>query len=284
MKATRSVSSRHRANHRPDRHVLYEAAVQAVDYDLDFVERVYRGLRRREPQRLREDFCGTGALAGAWVLRGPRRRAWGVDRDRTTLAWAQRHRLPRLGEAARRLTLEHRDVRVRTHPKVDVVVALNFSYWVFHHRRDLLAYFESVRRSLRRGGLLVLNAFGGTESMAPMVERRRISASTSIRGDRIPPFTYEWEQVSFNPIDHRLRCYIHFRFRDGSRIQRAFRYDWRLWTLPEIGETLRAAGFDGVRNYIEGWDDENHRPADHHLLRKRFENQEGWLAFVVGVT
>jgi hypothetical protein len=30
-----------------------------------------------------------------------------------------------------------------------------------------------------------------------------------------------------------LVCHIHFDFEDGSRLERAFSYDWRLWSLPE---------------------------------------------------
>lgn len=30
-------------------------------------------------------------------------------------------------------------------------------------------------------------------------------------------------------------------------LRRAFRYHWRLWTLPELREMLLAAGFDDVR-------------------------------------
>src|SRR5690242_11707983 len=55
----------------PDRHALYEVAVQGVDWDLDFLERVWRYRHPgRAPRRFREDFCSTAALATAWVLRG----------------------------------------------------------------------------------------------------------------------------------------------------------------------------------------------------------------------
>src|SRR5262245_34724867 len=111
-----------------DRHVLYEAAVQGVEYDLDFVERVHRGNSGRWPRLLREDFCGTAALAAAWAVRRPENRAWGVDHDARVLAWARAHRLPRLGEAASRVRLTRGDVRRRRGPLMDAVVALNFSY------------------------------------------------------------------------------------------------------------------------------------------------------------
>ena len=266
-----------------DRHVLYEAAVQGVEYDIDLFQRIYRRHRGKRFTRLREDFCGTAALASAWVRRRPENEAWGVDIEREVLDWARAHRVPRMRNSAKRLRLIQADVRAAGAPKVDCVCAMNFSYWVFHQRRDLLAYFKSVRRSLRGGGVFVANAFGGTGAEKPLTERTRISPSQSAEGDRVPPFTYVWEQLTFNPIDHHLTCAIHFRFRDGTQMKRAFFYDWRLWTLPEIRDVMLEAGFKAVHFYIEGWDDTHDLPDDTFRLRTRFENQHGWLACVVGL-
>ena len=52
-----------------DRHLLYTAAVQSVDADLDFFLRVYKRKRGEPFKTLREDFCGTAALACEWVRR-----------------------------------------------------------------------------------------------------------------------------------------------------------------------------------------------------------------------
>lgn len=271
------------SRHRPILHALYEASVQGVEYDLDLMERIYRRHHGRRFRLLREDFCGTAALAGAWVLRRPENRAWGLDLDGPTLDWARTHRLPRLGPAARRLELIQADVRRVTRPRADVIGANNFSYWVFHQRRDLVRYFRSAHRSLRRGGLLFLSAFGGTEAAGSLVERKKVAASNSIAGDPTPAFTYVWEQKSFNPIDARLLCHIHFEFRDGSTIRRAFTYDWRMWSLPELYDALDEAGFRGTECYVEGWDDDGGKSDEVFRLRRRFKNQEGWLALVVGI-
>lgn len=266
-----------------DRHVLYEAAVQGEEFDLDLFERIYRRHHGRTFRDLREDFCGTAAIAAAWVIRRPRNRAWAVDIAASPLDWARAHRVPFLGAAARRLSLNRSDVRAPGGPSVDLVCAMNFSYWVFKTRRDLLRYFRSARRSLRPGGLLVVNAFGGSATMERLVETRRIGASTSAEGRPVPAFTYVWEQRSFNPIDHHLRCAIHFRLRDGRVMRRAFTYDWRMWTLPEVQDAMRDAGFRSAEVYVEGWDDQRHRPDDVYRLRRRFENQDSWLALVVGI-
>ena len=272
-----------RAKPRPDRHLLYTAAVQHVEHDLDALERIYRRHNGRAALLLREDFCGTAAAACEWVRRGPRRRAWGVDLHRPTLAWARRRRLPLLGEAARRLTLVHADVRDVARPRVDMVKALNFSYWVFKSREELAGYFRAVRRSLARGGLLCLDAYGGTDTCQATVESRRVRASRGPGGERVPPFRYVWEQRDFNPVDHHLRCWIHFDLDDGRKMNRAFTYDWRMWTLPEIRELLDAAGFRESIVYVQDWDDKAHRDLDTYSVRRRFENQLSWLAFVIGV-
>jgi SAM-dependent methyltransferase len=267
---------------RPDRHLLYTSAVQHVDLELRNLIRIYRRRRGRAPALLREDFCGTAALACAWAQGGPRRRAWGVDLHGATLAWARRHRLAPLGPAATRVTLIQADARSVTGPAVDVITALNFSYWVFKTRRALGEYLRKARRSLRPGGMLFLDAFGGTDATQALVETSRIAPSRGPGGERIPRFTFVWEQSSFNPIDHHLRCHIHFRLRDGRVMRRAFNYDWRMWTLPEIRELLAEAGFRGSRVFIQDWDDKANHTLTTYSSRTRFENQSGWLAYIVG--
>src|SRR5881392_1014712 len=184
-----------------DRHALYEVAVQGVDWDLDFLERVWRYRHPgREPRRFREDFCSTAALATAWVLRGRDREAWGVDLDPEPLAWARAHRLKYVREAAARVHLVRGDVRRPRRPEVDVACALNFSWWVFHQRADLLHYLRATRAGLARGGVLVLNLFGGSRAERPLVERTRKAAQNGPDGERLPGFTYVWEHASYNPM------------------------------------------------------------------------------------
>ena len=285
---TRRRRAPRRARTRPrglgrDPRALYEAAVQSVDFDLDFIERVYRTWRGRRFERFREDFCATAALAAGWVLRRPAHRAWAVDLDPAPLAWCRRHRLPAMRAAARRLTLLRRDVRRVAGPRVDAIAALNFSYWVFKRRHELVDYFRAARRALRRDGILVVNAFGGSEAMADLTEKRQIAASQAVDGTPIERFTYEWEHESFNVVDHHMVCHIHFRFRDRSAIRRAFSYDWRLWTLPEVREAMLEAGFRRAEIYLEGWNEKKNEGDEIFRRRRYFENQLGWLAYVVGL-
>lgn len=269
----------------PHRHLLYTAAVQSVETDLDFMQRVYRKERGGQRfRRLREDFCGTAALACEWVRRNPKNWAWGVDLDRATLDWGQTHYVPRLGRAARRLRFLCSDVLEVREPKVDVVVAQNFSYSVFKQREQLQQYFRRVRRSLLPGGMFFLDAFGGTESIIAISETRRIAVSTALDGSRVSAFTYVWEQARFNPIDHHIVCHIHFKLGGGIKLNRAFTYDWRLWTLPELRELLLDSGFEAAEVYVEGWDEKEEDTDGIYRRRTRFENDAGWVAYVIGLS
>lgn len=266
-----------------DRYRFYEAAVQDVDFDLDLFRSVYRKLRGRGFTRLREDFCGTARLACTWVQRRRDRLAWAVDLNPRPLDWARANHLPLMGAAAERVQLLRDDVLAVRTPPVDVLAALNCSYWVFKRRAQLLDYLRRARRALASGGLLFLDAFGGEGAMRSLTERRRVRGMRTWAGERVEPFTYVWEQKSFNPVDAHLRAAIHFRLDDGRQVRNAFTYDWRMWSLPELDDALRDAGFADVHVYVQAWDDARNQPLSIYRRRGRFENQEAWLAYVVGV-
>lgn len=265
-----------------DRHYLYSASVQSVDADIKFFKRVYKKRNGRPFRRLREDFCGTALLAHDWVRRSPDHSAWGVDLDRPTLDWGIEHYGPRLGPAKERLHLLNRNVLEVTSPEVDLVTASNFSYSVFKSRDELCRYFRAVRQSLAAAGLFVLDVWGGQEVMGEDIEKRKIDAEKAFDGTKVPSFNYIWEQERFNPIDHQIVCHIHFRMNDGTKIKRAFTYDWRLWTLPEMRELLQEAGFESSEVYVEGWDDDEDEPDGIFRKKTYFENDDGWVAYLVG--
>ena len=267
---------------RPDRYQLYEAAVQDVDFDLELFGRVYRR-RRGSFERLREDFCGTARLACTWVERKRSRRAWAIDLSPAPLAWARANHLPVVGSAAQRLHLLRRDVRRASTPRVDLIAALNCSYWVFKRRPQLVDYLRRAHRTLSPRGLMFLDAFGGEGAMRSLSERRRVRGMRAYAGTPVPTFTYVWEQKSFNPVDNGLRAAIHFELEGGRTLRNAFTYDWRMWSLPEIDEALRDAGFADVEVHVQAWDEERNQPLNIYRRRGRFENQEAWLAYIVGV-
>ena len=267
-----------------DRHLLYSASVQSADADLDFFKRVFKRKRGKRFTTIREDFCGTALLACEFVKRSPKNRAIGIDLDRKTLEWGRERNVHVLGKAAARLTLIEGNVLDPGHPRAEVIAALNFSYNVFKEREALREYFRAVRKATPPGGMFFLDAFGGTEAMEEDEEDRKIPSSTAFDGTKVPKFTYIWEQAAFNPVTHDILCHIHFKLGDGTRLRRAFTYDWRLWTLPELQELLLEAGFAETEVYVEGWDDEEDDTDGIFRRRKSFENQCGWVAYVVGLT
>ena len=255
-----------------DRHVLYELSVQEPEADLDFAERFYRKMRGKRPTLLREDFCGTAAISCEWVRRRRSNLALGVDLDPKVLAWGRKHNLAALSEsAAERVRLVEADVLDVQRPKADMTLAMNFSYWIFKTRPELLRYLRSAYKALKRDGVMVLDAFGGSDAQVILEEKTKIDG----RG-----FTYVWDQAKFNPINNDLTCYIHFDFPDGTRMRRAFTYHWRLWSLTEVCEALREVGFRTADVYWEG-EDEDGEGDSIFRLRKRAENTEGWIAYIV---
>ena len=253
-----------------DRYELYEASVHDAKAEVDFMQKTFRELRGRQPLTFREDFSGPASATCEWVRRGSRCRAIGVDIDPDVLEWGRRHRLSLLRPAARRrVTLIKADVlRVRTEP-VDVVAALNFSYWIFRERPLLLRYLGRVRQALTGDGILVLDAFGGYEALQEKEEHTRHRR-----------FTYVWDQARYHPVTGDFECHIHFRFPDGSRIERAFTYDWRLWTLPELRELLQEAGFRKVTVYWEG-DDGDGGGNGEFTPEILGDADAGWVAYLV---
>jgi SAM-dependent methyltransferase len=267
-----------------DDHHLYQGAVQYVDADLEFAAKVHRRATGRPLHSIREDFCGTALLACEWVKRGAPRTAIGVDLDAGTLAFGREHNVARLGTARDRLTLLRGDVRTVDCEKVEAILALNFSYWIFKTRDELRAYFAHARRGLERGGVFVLDAFGGRESMGTGLDRRVIAAQTLPDGTKLPRYVYRWDQAKFNPVDHAYTCHIHFDLPGGSTREKAFTYDWRFWTLPELRELLVEAGFTSAEVWLDGWDEERRESDGIWKPRKRFEHDAVWVAYVVGHT
>ena len=255
---------------RADRHELYEAAVQDPPTEVELVARQFKRLRKRRGLTLREDFCGTGVFSLAWAQSHKEREAWGLDLDRETLDWGTVQRLRPAGEAVgARVHLLERNVMTGLRKRVDLVCAFNFSYWIFKTRAELLRYFKAARRGLVDDGLFFLDAFGGTE--VPMRDRNERSE----RG-----FVYEWEHEHFDALTNELRCAIHFSFSDGSKIERAFAYDWRMWTLPEIKELLLEAGFSKVR-FLWERSDEDGDGTGAYYEPKTADNEGLWWAYIV---
>ena len=264
-----------------DIHVLYQKAVQSSEFEIEFYEDRYREIRgrRKKPMLLREDFCGTAMLTKDWCLSNKNRRAIGVDLCSDTLQWGMEHNIkPAGGEVAERISLLNENVLSVVTEKVDVICAMNFSFCIFEKRELLKAYFENARKGLKDDGLFFCDLMGGTNTIDECEEYQYINEEDVM---------YIWEQASYNPVDNHTQCYIHFEFDDGSRIDKAFSYSWRLWTLPELKELLLEVGFKSVQifweEFEEDGDPENEymQGTGNYRAVTEVPQQESWLAYIV---
>ncbi len=254
-----------------DKHELYELSVQSPEAECDFIDKVWKERRGRVARSIREDFCGTAIASVEWVKRHASNTAVGVDVDAGVLDWARARFPDRLdADQLRRLTLKRADVRTVRTPPVDSVLAMNFSYYIFKTRPELLRYFKCVHRALVDDGLFLLDAYGGSDAFLEMEETRKVSG-----------FTYIWDQHHYNPITGDAVNYIHYKFPDGTELRKAFKYVWRLWTLPELRELLVEAGFKDATVYWEGTDEETGEGNDEFEATMTGEACPGWIAYLV---
>lgn len=254
-----------------DKHHYYQNAVQCVEAEIDFVSDTFKSLKGRPARTLREDFCGTAQTACEWIGRDADHLAWGVDLDPLVLQWGADHNIAAMQEdQQQRITLLNEDVMQTSAPQVDAVLAMNFSYFIFMDRTTMIRYFSSVRESLNPDGVFFLDAFGGYEAAKEVREERECDG-----------FTYIWEQASFNPINSQMQCYIHFETDDGIKMDRAFSYYWRLWTLPEITSMLLEAGFSSAEVYWEGTDEETGEGDGVYTLSREGTADAAWVCYLV---
>lgn len=254
-----------------DRYYLYQESVQDTAAEINFVEETWHKLRPRPAILLREDFCGTLNTACEWVRRDSQHYAIGIDWDSEVLEWGRLNNLEQLDDDQfSRITLLQENVLEAQTEPADIVLAMNFSYFLFLERGKLLEYFCAVHGALVDDGIFFLDAYGGYDAPKELIEERECDG-----------FTYIWDQTSFNPIDSRMTCYIHFEFPDHSRLDKAFSYDWRLWTLPEIRELLSEAGFADSTVYWEGTDEESNEGNGVFAPTESGDADPGWICYIV---
>lgn len=224
---------------RPDKHRLYELAVQTPELDVEILDRIARRRAGRAPRTLREDFAGTARLSAAWVGSDDDREAVAVDLDPRVLAYAKRHHVAALEEDADRLELVCADVRARSSRTFDVITAMNFS-WALFDDGALAEYLESAATCLEDEGMLVLEIFGGEEM-------RR----TLVREHRHEGFTYVWEQRASEQRPDIVDARIHFRLDGGRELRDAFAYRFHLRPLDALCAQLARAQLSAIELYVE---------------------------------
>jgi SAM-dependent methyltransferase len=271
---------------------LYRWATQDPPTQAAVLAEMYRRIRGQPAQVLREDFAGNAADSVAWVAADSRRRAIAVDIDAPTLVCAKARAQRLLGDHYQRIDFQCGDVLALCPPAVEraqLLCVLNFSCFYFHQRAQLQRYFEHAFASLDETGLLVLNMFGGASAMKPRLDTHRITPQSEAGTAALAPFDYEWEQRSFDACQSRLDCRIHFVVSDPDapggrrRIDDAFRYDWRLWSLPELRECLLSAGFHEVQVWRHTAVEERGRTRVCLGPVETLQDLGLWLAYVIAI-
>jgi SAM-dependent methyltransferase len=254
-----------------DVHILYEDSVQCVESEIDFVDITYKEIRGKRAIKLREDFCGTMNTSCEWVRRRKSNIAYSIDIDQDVLDWGTNNKLLKLGkEQQQRINIIKGDVTKTITENMDIVLAMNFSYWIFKDRQSMTNYYRHIYNNLDTNGIFFLDCFGGPEAIKEMEEE------TEYKG-----YSYIWDQHKYNPITGDGLFYIHFKFDDGSKIKKAYTYDWRVWTLPEITEMLADAGFK-PSVYWEGTGEDGEGNGEFYRTLQG-EADDSWIAYIVAV-
>lgn len=255
---------------------LYERSVQSAEYHAAWFVSIYKDIHGKYPKHLREDFCGTFQISCEWVKKNRNNTAIAIDLDPEPLAYGKRRNYSELNKDQKgRLQLLRKNVLIPTQPKRDVIVAGNFSFFIFKKRSELLTYFRACQRSLETGGALILESAGGPGMISKSVERKTVPLNKTEK------FTYIWDQKSFDPISRNGKYSIHFKLPNGKTLRNAFHYDWRLWTIPETRDALLEAGF--TKTYVY-WETEHRgRGTGEYLQTESADNAYSWIAYIVGV-
>ena len=163
---------------------LYEESVQNVDFEIEFISKIFKRKNKTICRSIREDFCASAKISSAWVQNKVNNIAYAVDLDQKILDFAKKTFESSMSkDELKRIKLMKGDSKLMQTPKVDCVSAFNFSYWVFKERVDLIKYFKNAYKNLKTNGLLMLDAFGGYEAHQELEERTDHKK-----------FTYCWDQ------------------------------------------------------------------------------------------
>ena len=65
-------------------------------------------------------------------------------------------------------------------------------------------------------------------------------------------------------------------------MRKAFTYDWRMYTLPEIKDILIDAGFSDVIIYWQGWDEDGDGDGDFYKA-KNADADAGWICYLAAI-
>ena len=254
-----------------DKYFHYRESVQGPENDVGYLSDTYKALRGRPASSMREDFCGTFAICCEWAKTQDDRVAYGIDLDPEPIAYGRQHYLSQLdSSAAERVHIREENVLSPDLKPVDLVCALNFSYFIFKERETLKQYFANVLKTLNDDGIFIVDCFGGSKCYEANEEETEYEDLG---------FSYYWDQDNFNPINNEAQFYIHFKRNGEKKREKVFAYDWRLWSIAELRDIMMEAGFSSTHVYWEGTDDDGE--GDGEFTRTEMgEECESWVAYI----
>jgi cyclopropane fatty-acyl-phospholipid synthase-like methyltransferase len=254
------------------KYTFYEKSVQNTEAEVDNLNKFYEEAYGKKPYTLREDFCGTGMLMCDWVKQGKKYEAIGLDLDPEPISIGKERHLSKLTKQEQsRVDYIQANVMEPNARKSDIIVAFNFSYFIFKKRAQLIEYFSAVRKSLNKEGLFLLDLFGGPECQMPLEEETEYSK-----------FSYFWDCKKFNPITNECSYSIHFKPNHGKKFRDVFTYDWRMWSVPELREILEEAGFSESHCYWEGDEDDGTGNGEFHRSEQE-DNCESYVVYLAAL-
>jgi hypothetical protein len=253
-----------------DKYFFYEESVQSPKTDVKFFVKTYESLKGKKPLVLREDFCGTHLICCEWVKQGPDHIAHGVDLDPEPIQYGRENHETKLKDTERaRIYTHEMSVMDKNLPSADVVVAPNFSYFLFKERTALKQYFANAQRTLNPNGVFIVDCFGGAHCMEPNEEE-------TVAKD----YSYFWDQDSYNPVTHEAQFYIHFKRKGEKKREQVFSYDWRMWSIPELRDIMIEVGFTKVTVFWET-DDKNGEGSGIFKATNKGDDADAWIAYIV---
>ncbi len=261
-----------------DRFECYELCVQSPRHVVSMLRAVHGG----EPMVLREDFCGSAAVARRWAMEGMTRRdgsrAVCTDLDRAALdraaGWAEE------GRVTDRLSLRCADsITGGDEDPADIVFVGNFSVGYCHTRGELVAYLRRSLARLRRGGgegVFVCDTYGGEGQWTlGSLERTHMGAGREV-------IKYLWQHEEADPTTAMVTNSISFRVIEEGEVvadlPRAFVYRWRLWSIAELRDAMLEAGFVSTAVYK----DLNPSPGEPATPVEPSALGENWIVMVAG--
>lgn len=249
-----------------DPYEIYQHAVQSPEVDIELIQMIYQSCHTKPAYHLREDFCGTGFTLSHWIQQGDEFTGEGFDIATEPVQWGRENNFAVLDDVGKRGVLHIADARDASDNKPDIRIAFNFSYWVFQQRVELKNYFQLAFDDLKKDGMLLVDATGGTEALSEEPYESNMGS-----------FNLIWQQQNFSPVDHTADLTLRFRFEDGSELP-TYQYRWRVWSVAEIAELMNEVGFSDVQVW---WQDDD-APGLGYYVTQTGVNQPCWIACISG--